>query len=113
MASPGPSSDYAGRPISAGPALAFAGSTGLAVAAFALFARTLQPHAVLPALVTLLFALTALVALAGWLLPKAPEMKWLNYWDVAGALAFVGIGLSVLIEPEQVAALIGGIDGRR
>jgi hypothetical protein len=40
-------------------------------------------------------------------------MKWLNYWDVAGALAFVGIGLSALIEPEQVAALIGGIDGRR
>jgi hypothetical protein len=115
MASHGPIRDYAGRraPSSGGPAAAFAGCVLLVFTGAAAFSGTLHPTLVLPALVGLLFALTALVALAACLRPAAAEPRQLSYWDVAGGLAFIGIGLSVLVEPEQVAMLVGGADGRR
>src|SRR4051812_25855708 len=60
--------------------------------------------ALAPVMVTLLFALAASIAL-GTLAPRyrARRAAWL---DVAGVLTFIGVGVSLLIEPDQMVRLI-------
>lgn len=59
--------------------------------------------ALAPAIVTLLFAVAASTAAAAWLC-RAPRFRIL-WLDVAGSLTFIGVAISVLIEPDQVVGL--------
>ena len=76
----------------------------LAVLLAALAIRNLVPaDALAPAIVTLLFAVAAAMAGAAWLChPGRFRIMWL---DLAGGLTFIGIVVSVLIEPDQLVRL--------
>jgi len=76
----------------------------LAVLLAALAIRNLVPaDALAPAIVTLLFAVGAAMAGAAWLCRAARfRILWL---DLAGGLTFIGIVVSVLIEPDQMVRL--------
>jgi hypothetical protein len=84
-----------------GPLVAFVAATGAAFAPQALLPGSVS----LPVAATLLFGFAALVALVAWRRP-ARQPNRLTYWDVSGALLFIGICLAALIEPEQAAGLI-------
>ena len=68
--------------------------------------RNLVPaDALAPAIVTLLFAAGAATAGAAWLCQSDRfRIAWL---DLAGSLTFIGIVISVLIEPDQLIRLCG------
>ena len=76
----------------------------LAALLAALAIRNLVPaDALAPAIVTLLFAVGAAMAGAAWLCRAARfRIMWL---DLAGGLTFIGIVVSVLIEPDQMVRL--------
>ncbi|WKA29663.1 hypothetical protein [Bradyrhizobium roseum] len=76
----------------------------LAVLVAALAIRSLMPtDALAPAIVTLLFAAGAVTAGAAWLChARRFRIMWL---DLAGSLTFIGIAISVLIEPDQMVGL--------
>lgn len=60
-------------------------------------------EALAPAIVTLLFGTAAATAAAAWLCSAHPlRIRWL---DLAGSLTFIGVAISVLIEPDQIAGL--------
>ena len=64
--------------------------------------------ALAPAAVTLLFAAAA--AAAGLaLLCRAGEFRTM-WFDLAGSLTFIGVVLSVLIDPDQLIRLFGASD---
>jgi hypothetical protein len=68
--------------------------------------RQLAPaEAVAPAVVTLLFAGSAMAA--GLALVCRRERLRALCFEFAGGLTFVGIALSVFIEPDQLASLAG------
>lgn len=97
--------------IPSGPAVAFTVSILLIFASLATAVRALPQEPLVPAVVTLSFALAGLAALIGWCTRQNSKAEHLTYWDVAGALAFIGIGLSVLVEPEQIVRLVNGAHG--
>jgi hypothetical protein len=62
-------------------------------------------HLLMPAITTLLFVLALVFALVAWVRCSTDEYD-VTYWDVAGAVVLIGIGASVLIEPEQLAGFV-------
>lgn len=71
--------------------------TALALRAF------VSPDALAPAVATLLFASAAsIVGTASLVRGTAGRTTWR---DVAGVLTFVGIGITILIEPDQMVRL--------
>jgi hypothetical protein len=82
--------------------------TGVLLAALiaTLAIRNLVPaDALAPAIVTLLFAVGAAMAAAAWLCQAGRfRIMWL---DLAGSLTFIGVVISVLIEPDQLIRLCG------
>ena len=70
----------------------------------ALAIRHLMPaDALVPAIVTLIFAVGAAAAGAAWLCrTRRLRILWL---DLAGSLTFIGIVISALIEPDQMVRL--------
>lgn len=66
--------------------------------------RNLVPaDALAPAIVTLMFVVGAVAAGAAWLCRTGRfRVMWL---DVAGSLTFIGVVISVLIEPDQMVRL--------
>jgi hypothetical protein len=93
-----------------GPRRAFAAATAIAFAG-SVAATTLLPHDLaLPVISMLFFLLAAAIAAVGQ--GRGPaEHGALTYWDIAGALTFVGIFAAALVEPEQLVRLVEG-DGR-
>jgi len=81
----------------------------LAALLAALGIRSMMPAEALdPAVVTLLFAVGA--ATAGLaLLCRAGQFRMM-WFDLAGSLTFIGVVLSVLIEPDQLIRLCGASD---
>jgi apolipoprotein N-acyltransferase len=77
----------------------------LAVLLATLATRNLVPaEALAAAIVTLLFGVGAAAAGAAWLCrARRFRIMWL---DVAGSLTFIGIAISVLIEPDQIVGLL-------
>jgi hypothetical protein len=70
----------------------------------ALCIRQLVPaEALAPALVTLLFAASAMTAGLALLCRRDRRRMW---FDLAGGLTFIGIVISAFIEPDQLARLI-------
>jgi hypothetical protein len=76
----------------------------LAATLSALAIRNWVPaDALAPVIVTLLFAGAASTAGAAWLCrARRFRILWL---DLAGSLTFIGIAISVLIEPDQMVGL--------
>ena len=71
--------------------------------------RNLVPaDALAPAIVTLLFAVGAATAGAAWLC-RADRFR-IMWLDLAGSLTFIGVVISVLIEPDQLIRLCGVSD---
>jgi hypothetical protein len=84
-----------------GPAIGMAITAALLTATLGLSAWTLPPALILPT-----FCLAALVA-AGVLAAfawnrRTGEKGRPNYWDIAGALTFLGMCAAILSEPDQV-----------
>ena len=81
----------------------------LAAVLTALAIRNLVPaDALAPAIVTLLFAVGAAAAGRAWLCRAGrSHIMWL---DLAGSLTFIGVVISVLIEPDQLVRLSGVSD---
>jgi len=78
----------------------------LAVLLATLAIRNLVPaDALAPAIVTLLFAVGAATAGAAWLC-RADRFR-ITWLDLAGSLTFIGVVISVLIEPDQLIRLCG------
>ena len=81
----------------------------LATLLAALGIRSMVPAEALgPAIVTLLFATGA--ATAGLALACRAGQLRMMWFDLAGSLTFIGVVLSVLIEPDQLIRLCGASD---
>ena len=80
-------------------------------ALFGLLVLWLPSPLVLPALSLALLAGAALVALLAWQRPR-PHQSLLGYWDLAGALTFIGIAAALLSEPDQVLPLLETVPPR-
>jgi drug/metabolite transporter (DMT)-like permease len=91
-----------------GPQVAFIASVLAIFGILMVSGRALPPDLVTPVIVSLLFGLAAIVAIAAWRNPRRLTATQLNYWDVAGALVLIGMALSALIEPEQMVRLVEG-----
>jgi threonine/homoserine/homoserine lactone efflux protein len=58
---------------------------------------------VAPVAATLVFTIAATAGLVGWLREGGISPERVTYWDVAGALTLIGIGVAALVDPEQLA----------
>lgn len=89
-----------------GPRLA-AGVAGLVLlAAFLAAASSLPRPLVLPILSLAALGIAAAVALFAWRRPIQRDAEHVTYWDVAGALTFLGVSAATLSEPEHFWPLI-------
>ena len=89
-----------------GPLLVLTGAVAAVVAASALWGHDMPPNALAPAVSILFFVLAAAVALVAWRRPL-PSPRF-SYWDVAGALTFIGICMGATVEPGQMVELVAG-----
>jgi putative Mn2+ efflux pump MntP len=92
---------------STGPIAVFAGAIVLSAAVLMAAAGVSWPELALPATVMLLFGFSAATAAFAWFTGEPRRVPGLGYWDIAGALLLIGIALSVLVEPGQLARLAG------
>jgi hypothetical protein len=82
----------------------FAASLLLALTAALALRAFVSLDALAPMVATLLFAIAALMAGAA-LVPR--WFTWRAAWfDVAGVLTFIGVGITILIEPDQMVRLV-------
>jgi Na+-driven multidrug efflux pump len=90
-----------------GPPAIFAAAVVTAFATLALAAATLPRELVLPLTSVLLFVLAGAVALVAWRRGRpSPQAAHVTYWDVAGALTFIGICAGALVDPDQMVRLL-------
>ena len=110
MTMPSPSRGVA-RPLGiwpGGPPATFAGCVLAAFATLAVCWLTLPRDFALPFVATLLFALAAVVAFAGWSQRPAGRQDAVTYLDVAGALTLIGIFAASLVDPDQMVRIVAG-----
>jgi len=74
-------------------------------ATFAVFAWALPFALVLPLFSVAVIACAGAVAALAWAQPKARPAR-ITYWDIAGALTFIGIVAALLSDPDQVVPLM-------
>jgi hypothetical protein len=91
-----------------GPQLALLGSLAAVLTVGAVFHQTMSSDALIPGLSSLLFILAAAAALFAWQHP-IPAQHF-SYWDTAGLLTLIGIGMAAAVEPEQMVRLVAGTD---
>ncbi|HEY7458381.1 MAG TPA: hypothetical protein VH765_06485 [Xanthobacteraceae bacterium] len=65
---------------------------------------TLPPQLVLPSICLAAVATACVIGLTAWR-ARAITARHPSYWDVAGALAFIGMCAAILSEPDQVLRL--------
>jgi hypothetical protein len=82
----------------------FAASLLLALAAALALRAFVSLDALAPLVATLLFALAASIV-GGALIPIGRRRR-AAWFDVAGVLTFIGIGISIVIEPDQMVRLV-------
>jgi hypothetical protein len=92
------------RPPSARGKELFAGILLVALVATVGIRNVVPVDALAPAIVTLLFAVAALTA--GFALLCRRDRFRIMWFDLAGSLTFIGVVLSVLIEPDQMVRLL-------
>jgi hypothetical protein len=98
------------RHQSIGPQVMFAGALLLAVAAWIVTERTFTSDLTLPLVATLLFVSAGVATLVAWSRGAMARHRP-TYWDVAGALTFIGICAAALIDPEQMLRLVATAPG--
>jgi hypothetical protein len=81
----------------------FAGILLVALIAAVGIRNMVPADALAPAIVTLLFAVAAVTA--GFALLCRHDRFRIMWFDLAGSLTFIGVVLSVLIEPDQMVRL--------
>jgi hypothetical protein len=86
----------------------FAGILLLALLATVGIRNVVPVDALAPAIVTLLFGVAALTA--GFALLCRRDRFRIMWFDLAGSLTFIGVVLSVLIEPDQMTRLFAFSD---
>jgi hypothetical protein len=91
-----------------GPQLVLIGALAAILTVGAVFHQTMSGDALLPGLSTLFFIMAALVALIAWRRPI--PARHFSYWDAAGILTVIGIGMAAAVEPEQMVRLVAGAD---
>lgn len=82
----------------------FAASLLLALTAALTLRAFVSLDALAPVVATLLFALAASVA--GGALIARNVARRATWFDVAGVLTFIGVGITILIEPDQMVRLV-------
>jgi hypothetical protein len=82
----------------------FAGILIMALIATVGIRNVVPADALAPAIVTLLFAVAAVTA--GFALLCRRDRFRILWFDLAGSLTFIGVVLSVLIEPDQMVRLL-------
>jgi hypothetical protein len=97
---------YRRRPWTAGPQVTFVAAVALAFAVATASAILLHRVFALPVISTLFFVLSGLVAFLAWGRPRPSDQDRLTYWDVAGALTFIGICAAAQVEPDQMVRLV-------
>jgi hypothetical protein len=118
MAITHPAKNFARRssPWMLGPQVTFAVVLLIAFAVLEVSTTMLPSDFVVPLTSTLLFVLAGLVALVAWSRGRPSEQApgndqatlQVTYWDVAGALTFIGICAASLIDPDQMVRLMEG-----
>jgi hypothetical protein len=118
MAITHPAKNFARRssPWMRGPQVTFAVVLLIAFAVLVVSTTMLPSDFVVPLTSTLLFVLAGLVALVAWSRGRPSEQApgndqatlQVTYWDVAGALTFIGICAASLIDPDQMVRLMEG-----
>lgn len=98
------------RHESIGPQIMFAGALLLAVAAWIVTERAFTSDLTLPLVATLLFVSAGVATFVAWGRGAMAQHR-LTYWDVAGALTFIGICTAALIDPEQMLRLVATAPG--
>jgi hypothetical protein len=91
-----------------GPEITFAAAVLIVFAALAVCSTALPSDLVLPVISTLLFILASLVALVATCWKRTSHQTELTYWDVAGALTFIGVFGASKIDPNQMVRLVEG-----
>jgi hypothetical protein len=79
---------------------------GLGAAGFGACVWALPAALVLPAFSVLAIALAGAAALLALAVRGRPALTRVTYWDIAGALTFVGICAALLSDPEQAIPLL-------
>jgi hypothetical protein len=114
MATTHPAKHFSRRsdPWTLGPQVTFAVAVLTAFAAVAVTTINLPRDFVLPLTGTLFFILAGLVALLAWSrghpFEHGQAARRVTYWDVAGALTFIGICIAALTDPDQMVRLMEG-----
>jgi len=91
-----------------GPQLVLTGALAAVLTVAAVFRHTMSDDALLPAVSMLFLILAAAAALIAWQRPLPPRQ--FSYWDTAGVLTLIGIGIAAAVEPEQMVRLVAGTD---
>jgi 4-hydroxybenzoate polyprenyltransferase len=89
-----------------GPQVVLSSVVSLGVPAFAFAAWTFPAPLVLPAFSVVAVMAASCVAALAWTQPHRPRAQRITYWDIAGALAFIGAGAALLSDPEQAMPLL-------
>jgi hypothetical protein len=95
-----------GRARFHGPEILFAAAVLASFAVLAFATAVFPGHFPLPMTSTLLLALAGLAALIAWLRERGPESGRVTYWDVAGALALIGISAGTLVDPDHLMRIV-------
>jgi uncharacterized membrane protein (DUF4010 family) len=106
MASTRPLPSRSSRGETAGPTVAAIVIGAALLAALAVSAWSLPPALVLPAFSLIALGIACAMALLAWRQPGAANGRRVSYWDLAGALTFLGLCAAILSEPEQVLPLL-------
>jgi hypothetical protein len=72
----------------------------------------LPGNLLMPAVSVMLFVLAMVFALVAWIRCSTDEYA-VTYWDVAGAVAFIGICTAALVEPDQLVRLVAGASSEK
>jgi hypothetical protein len=88
-----------------GPTVGMAIAAGLLTATLGLSALLLPPAVTLPTVCLAALVAAGATAAFAWI-SRARHQRHPNYWDIAGALAFVGMCAAMLSEPDQLLPLL-------
>jgi hypothetical protein len=94
------------HPDAIGPRWVGAWAALLLLAAFGAALGALPRPLVLPALCFTALAIAAGVAYIAWRRPMPRDAGHVTYWDIAGALTFLGACAATLSEPDQLIPLL-------
>jgi hypothetical protein len=94
--------------LAIGPQAFLAGAGFMALGVLTFSPAMLSDDALIPTVVILLFVAACIAALAAGrgASDARDDRRPLTYWDVAGVLTLIGIGISAAVEPEQMVRLV-------